>query len=99
MRRNEDPHKIWGKRIKIQRTPLQGWSARWNHGTVLCQYGLMLYVSWTYPTARMSLMAVMTSLTIAIILYLGLSFASFLNTSECLSLLGMSLRFLKLLPV
>lgn len=49
---------------------------------LLFQYGSTLYFSWKYRTARLPLMAVMASLAVAIVLYLGLSFAFSLRTSS-----------------
>ena len=52
-----------------------------NRVVLLCQYGSTLYFSWRFRTARLPLIAVMASLGIAIILYLGLSFAFSRQTS------------------
>jgi hypothetical protein len=42
---------------------------------LLFQYTSTMYFSWRYHTTRMPLMAVMSSLALAAVLYLGLSFA------------------------
>lgn len=49
---------------------------------LLFQYASTLYFSWRYRTTRLPLAAVMTSLAIAAVLYLGLSFAFSTDASK-----------------
>lgn len=50
---------------------------------VLClQYGSTLYFAWKYRTTRLPLIAVISSLLIAVLLFLGLSFAFSTESSD-----------------
>ncbi|KAL2811756.1 bacterial low temperature requirement A protein-domain-containing protein [Aspergillus granulosus] len=51
-----------------------------NRVVLLCQYGSTLYFTWGYRKTRAPLIAVMLSLIIAVVIYLGISFA-FYNRS------------------
>lgn len=53
-----------------------------SRAVLFLQYLSTLYFSWKYRTTRLPLMAVLASLGVAVILYLGLSFAFSTASSE-----------------
>jgi Bacterial low temperature requirement A protein (LtrA) len=52
-----------------------------SRAVLLFQYGSTLFFTWRYRRARLPLMAVLASLLIAVVLYLGISFAFSLQSS------------------
>jgi len=53
-----------------------------SRAVLFLQYGTTTYFAWKYRSCRLPLILVMTSLFIAFILYLGLSFAFSLESSD-----------------
>lgn len=53
-----------------------------GRAVLLCQYGTTLYFVWRYRASRKPIIAIMITLSVAIILYLGISFAFYLQTTK-----------------